>query len=60
MPIYEFRCEHCQHEFETLVLGREAITCPDCESDKLTRLLSTFSHKSGDTFVSSKGSGCGG
>jgi len=59
MPIYEFRCEQCRREFETLVMGREEITCPDCDSATITRLLSTFSHKSGDHFVSSKGSGCG-
>lgn len=40
MPMYEYACEKCEHRFETLVFGDETPTCPECESKKLTRLLS--------------------
>ncbi len=40
MPIYEYSCEACGHEFETLVLGKESPECPSCESQDLERLLS--------------------
>ena len=49
MPIFEYICQHCQHQFEAIVLGKTAATCPKCESKKLTPQLSTFavSAKSG-------------
>ena len=40
MPIYEYRCEACEHEFETLVLGKADPECPSCQSRDLERLLS--------------------
>jgi putative FmdB family regulatory protein len=40
MPIYEYACKQCDHEFETLVLGDEAVECPKCQGSKLQRLLS--------------------
>ena len=40
MPIYEYRCESCQHRFETLVLGEDKPECPSCQSQDLERLLS--------------------
>ncbi len=43
MPIYEFVCEDCKHEFETLVRNRDEIsslTCPKCKSPRLKRLMS--------------------
>jgi len=40
MPIYEYRCEACRHEFETLVLGGAEPECPSCQSQDLERLLS--------------------
>lgn len=44
MPIYEYKCETCGHEFEKLVLGKNAekdITCPKCNQNKIKRLLSS-------------------
>jgi putative FmdB family regulatory protein len=45
MPIYEFRCSQCGHEFETLVLraGEDAVTCPVCNSKETKKILSAFS-----------------
>ena len=40
MPIYEYRCEDCQGEFELLVRGGEQPECESCGSPRLERLLS--------------------
>jgi len=43
MPIYEFVCEDCGHEFETLLRSRDEIDslrCPRCEGSRLKRLMS--------------------
>lgn len=43
MPIYEFRCTACGHEFhETVGYGKTA-PCPDCGNAKTNRKLSLFS-----------------
>ena len=41
MPIYEYTCEKCGHEFETLLRGSEQPECPKCGSKKLNKILST-------------------
>ena len=40
MPIYEYACQQCEHEFEDLVRGDETSKCPACGSEELARLLS--------------------
>ncbi len=41
MPIFEYRCQDCGHEFEALVLPQHAApSCPQCQSAKLEKLLS--------------------
>ena len=42
MPVYEFNCKECQHDFEELVLGSEMVSCPNCQSQKLEKLVSAF------------------
>ena len=42
MPIYEYACQDCGHRFEALVFGGKTPDCPECESHKLEKLLSTF------------------
>jgi putative FmdB family regulatory protein len=42
MPIFEYSCEHCDHEFEALVYGSERPECPKCHGKKLTVQLSVF------------------
>ena len=41
MPIYEYKCSRCGHEFEELVFSRdETPPCPDCGSKDVERLMS--------------------
>ena len=42
MPIYEYRCRSCGHEFEALVRSPEQPLCPSCRSVDLERLISMF------------------
>lgn len=42
MPIFEYVCNHCEHEFESLVYGSQKAECPKCHSRKLTPQLSVF------------------
>lgn len=40
MPIYEYACDDCGHEFELLVLGSRTPACKECGSEALTKKLS--------------------
>ena len=40
MPIYEYTCKSCEHQFETLVRSGDAPVCAACGSADLERLLS--------------------
>ena len=40
MPIYTYRCAACDTQFERLVRGSDAVTCPECSGRKLERLMS--------------------
>ncbi|MEW6688274.1 MAG: zinc ribbon domain-containing protein [Pseudomonadota bacterium] len=42
MPIYEYSCSKCGHEFETLVRSGSAPDCPKCSSTELEKKLSVF------------------
>ena len=42
MPIYEYACKECEHEFEALVYGSQKAACPKCSSKKLAPKLSVF------------------
>ena len=42
MPIFEYICKDCNHEFEALVYGNQRAECPKCHSKKLTPQLSVF------------------
>jgi putative FmdB family regulatory protein len=48
MPLYEYACNACAHQFELLVRGAERRACPRCASEDLERRLSAFAaHTSG-------------
>ena len=61
MPIYEYRCDECETEFEKLVRAfREEVSCPDCGSAAVERRLSTFAFaSSGNEPRPSRGGRCG-
>jgi len=42
MPIFEYICQKCQHEFEALVFGKDKAACPKCQSKELAPQLSVF------------------
>ena len=42
MPIFEYACKECDHQFEALVYGDEKAECPKCHSKKLAPQLSVF------------------
>ena len=48
MPMYDFRCPDCGHEFEELVFGsRLPKQCPSCGGDGIERKVSTFATRTG-------------
>ena len=50
MPIYEYHCSECAHEFELLVLSTSpAPACPSCQSHNIEQLLSGFAVSSEGT-----------
>lgn len=41
MPIYEYACDTCGHQFEKLVrIGAEAPPCPECEATEVRKRVS--------------------
>ena len=40
MPIYEYRCQECELEFEALIRGQEKPVCPTCGKGRLTKKMS--------------------
>jgi putative FmdB family regulatory protein len=42
MPLYEYACKQCNHEFEALVRTAAAPECPACHGQELERRLSVF------------------
>jgi putative FmdB family regulatory protein len=45
MPLYEFTCEKCGAKFEELVsagLDGLGVTCPECGSEEVEKLVSRF------------------
>jgi putative FmdB family regulatory protein len=53
MPIYEYRCLACGHQFEALVRAHDTPVCESCQSTELERLLSMFAVSSESTRQSS-------
>jgi putative FmdB family regulatory protein len=42
MPIFEYICKECDHQFEALVFGNKNAFCPKCSSKNLSQQLSVF------------------
>ena len=51
MPIYEYECRGCGHQFEFLLLPTNPATptCPECHSLELERVISMFAVSSDGT-----------
>lgn len=49
MPIYEYLCRACGHEFEVLVRAGDAPACPSCNTADLERMTSGFAVSSEST-----------
>jgi len=61
MPIYEYRCEDCDAEFEKRVAraGQAAgVTCPSCGRPRVTMRLSTFAVAVSEAKQPSRPAGC--
>ena len=52
MPIYEYQCRTCQHEFEAIVRVGATVPCPSCQSDDVERVLSMFAVNTADRAAS--------
>lgn len=46
MPLFEYACQACDHEFEALVRGNVPPACPSCQSRSLERRQSVFAARS--------------
>jgi putative FmdB family regulatory protein len=42
MPIYEYACRACAHDFEALVFGSERAACPSCGTTDVEKRFSAF------------------
>jgi putative FmdB family regulatory protein len=42
MPLFEYRCRTCGHQFEFLTRGAQAPSCPSCAGEDLQKQLSAF------------------
>ena len=49
MPIFDFVCTRCDHQFEALVRGTNVTACTSCGSTELEKLLSLPNVKSEST-----------
>ena len=47
MPIYEYQCQACQHEFETIQKFSDPplTRCPECGKDKLKKKISAVAFR---------------
>lgn len=61
MPIFEYICRECDHQFETLVHGSTLVECPSCSGRELEKQLSVFAAagKGQDSMAGSSPAGCG-
>lgn len=66
MPMYEYVCQSCGHDFEILQRmgeGAAGLACPKCGEERVEKQFSTFASSGNSTTASagfSPGAGCGG
>ena len=47
MPIFEYECQNCLHQFQCLVMKAEeetSLSCPDCRGTRLKKLVSRVAY----------------
>jgi putative FmdB family regulatory protein len=49
MPIFEYACRACGHEFETLVRASDTPSCASCGSPELDKKLSVFAAQTAES-----------
>ena len=49
VPIYDFKCQDCGQRFEALVRSTDKAACPECRSERLEQLISSFAMSSDGT-----------
>ncbi len=60
MPIYEYACQSCQHEFEMLVPSHKTkVACPRCQGGDVEKLFSSFALRGSGGFVESRAAASG-
>ena len=60
MPIFEYVCQKCRHQFEALVYGNQKAECPKCHATKLDPQLSVFAVSAkGPSSASPSAAACG-
>jgi putative FmdB family regulatory protein len=47
MPLYEYSCKECAHQFELLVRTSDTPECPACHATTLERRFSVFAAHTG-------------
>lgn len=40
MPLFEYRCRPCEHQFEALIRNGESAVCPKCGRPQVEKLIS--------------------
>lgn len=60
MPIFEYACQDCGQQFETLVRSGSVPACPHCHSTQLEKLLSVPAKPMGSDSAPALPPGCGG
>ena len=62
MPIYEFVCRSCGHNFEKLCkmsTKPEEVVCPACDTEGVTRKISNFACPGSSVGGNASAAGCG-
>jgi putative FmdB family regulatory protein len=56
MPLYEYRCDRCEHDFEILQrlnADNTGLECPECGSESLAKQFSSFAANTGSASTAS-------
>ncbi|HEU20210.1 MAG TPA: zinc ribbon domain-containing protein [Deltaproteobacteria bacterium] len=61
MPIYEYKCKNCDHEFEMIVFSGsddKDIECPECGKKKAEKMISKTARSGGGCADSCSATSC--